>query len=92
MEAELLKKLHEAQKAERDDLGCLESAMVDASIPKHMRRGGEQSQIKEDEVDGMSRDWDGKQRQSSQNSFDQDWRKQNVSSALFTQLIHITPR
>jgi len=40
MEAELLQKLQETQKAERDAFGRLESAMVEASIPKSMRRGG----------------------------------------------------
>ena len=54
MEAELLQKLQETQKAERDAFGRLESAMVDASIPKHMRRAGEQSQFQGDENEGQS--------------------------------------
>ena len=37
MEAELLGKLQETQKQERDAFVQLESAMVDASIPKAMR-------------------------------------------------------
>ena len=55
MEAELLQKLQETQKAERDAFGRLESAMVDASIPKHMRRAGEQSKIVGEDDDGESR-------------------------------------
>ena len=42
MEAELLRKLQETQKMERDAFGRLEAAMVDASIPKHMRQTGKQ--------------------------------------------------
>ena len=37
MEAELLLKLQQTQKQERDAFGRLENAMVDASIPKHLR-------------------------------------------------------
>jgi hypothetical protein len=37
MEADLLGKLQETQKQERDAFVQLESAMVDASIPKAMR-------------------------------------------------------
>lgn len=37
LEAELLMKLQETQKAERDAFCRLENAMVDASIPKHLR-------------------------------------------------------
>lgn len=51
MEAELLGKLQETQKAERDAFGRLESAMVDASIPKHMRKAGEQSVMKSEDGD-----------------------------------------
>ena len=40
MEAELLRKLQDTQKIERDAFGRLEAAMVDASIPRTMRRGG----------------------------------------------------
>jgi hypothetical protein len=36
-EAELLMKLQQTQKMERDAFGRLENAMVDASIPKHLR-------------------------------------------------------
>ena len=40
MEAELLRKLQETQQNERAAFGRLESAMVEASIPKKMRKGG----------------------------------------------------
>lgn len=40
MEAELLRKLQETQQNERAAFGRLESAMVDASIPKKMRKNG----------------------------------------------------
>jgi len=39
MEAELLKKLQETQKNEREAFGKLENAMVDASVPKNLRVG-----------------------------------------------------
>ena len=39
MEAELLRKLQETQKNEREAFGRLENAMVDASVPKYMRVG-----------------------------------------------------
>ena len=40
MEAELLRKLQETQQNERAAFGRLESAMVDASVPKKMRKSG----------------------------------------------------
>ena len=43
MEADLLVKLQETQKQERDAFVQLESAMVDASIPKAMRKVPETS-------------------------------------------------
>lgn len=39
MEAELLRKLQETQKNEREAFGKLENAMVDASVPKNLRVG-----------------------------------------------------
>lgn len=45
LEAELLLKLQETQKQERDAFGRLECAMVDASIPKHLRRLPQLKQI-----------------------------------------------
>ena len=44
MEAELLRKLQETQAVEREAFNKLESAMIDASLPKKMRVGGTQSQ------------------------------------------------
>ena len=40
MEAELLRKLQETQQNERAAFGRLESAMVEASVPKKMRKSG----------------------------------------------------
>ena len=40
MEADLLRKLQETQQHEKAAFGKLESAMVDASIPKKMRKLG----------------------------------------------------
>lgn len=44
MEAELLRKLQETQMVEKQAFNNLESAMIDASIPKKMRVGANQSQ------------------------------------------------
>jgi len=43
MEMELLHKLQETQKLERDAYGKLESAMIDTSIPKKQRIKNNQS-------------------------------------------------
>lgn len=43
MEAELLKKLQETQQLEKNAFTQLESAMIDASIPKKMRVGANMS-------------------------------------------------
>lgn len=40
LEADLLRKLQDTQKNEREAFGRLEHAMVDASVPKHMRING----------------------------------------------------
>ncbi len=45
MEAELLRKLQETQQIERDAFQNLESAMIDASMPKKMRVTANTSQI-----------------------------------------------
>lgn len=44
MEAELLRKLQETQKVEKDAFSQLEGAMIDASLPKKMRVMGVTSQ------------------------------------------------
>ena len=45
MEANLLVRLQDTQKQERDAFVHLESAMVDASIPKNVRKLGSQSYV-----------------------------------------------
>jgi cell division septum initiation protein DivIVA len=45
LEAELLQRLQETQKREKDVFGKLETAMIDASIPKKQRVGGMLQQI-----------------------------------------------
>ncbi len=45
LEAELLRKLQETQQLERQAFTQLESAMIDASVPKKMRVGANTSQF-----------------------------------------------